>query len=454
MEPVSTKGPSKNTRIRWHVDYYLTGEYWRFESLRQQEPSRLLYSVGAGRIKRGPSDLARPDPSLPRRWRFSGTNFIDLTNSKGPAVVVIFNDKNANGDTVIKIASWWLNDTITPGFQPITIEDIYSGLTEECMGIDPDGVIGIYFAPFMPITTNNPKTHQYLSLTYGWYESQSGQGNVAGYWASSQYYQTTDTIKWVVLDPLGTTYGTLPWHVKFNSIESRIDVGTSGASLILTFLDTAESYPHQHLAEGRRIQIPLISAPVTSNAMASYVLSGKQEYDRAMATIQQEQNFKSGIANAGTGAIGGAIAGSAASPGLGTVAGLVGGAASSVLGSYISGEVQKETDRKSFEALDKYTSNQTSSVIISAGGTAWVSSTSKWMLVGLTRDAESAAELSAEQSELGYVTDSYKTDCSTAVATGGGLRIEGLEVKGNIPPEGRVYIAALFARGVHLDLIQ
>jgi len=445
-------GPNVNTRIRWHVDYYLTGEYWRFESLRQQKPARLLYTLGAGRIKRGPSSLARPDPSPPRKWTFSG-NFIDLTNSKGPAVVVLFNDKNTNGDTVIKIASWWLNDTITPGFQPITIEDIYSGLTEECMGIDPDAVIGIYFAPFMPITTNNPKTHQYLNLTYGWYETQSGQGNVTSNWSSSAYYQTTDAIKWVVLDPLGTTYATMPWHVKFNSIESRIDIGTSGASLILTLLDTAESYPHQHLAEGRRVQIPLISAPVTSNAMASYVLSGKQEYDRAMATIQQEQNFKSGIANAGTGAIGGAIAGSAAAPGLGTVAGLVGGAASSVLGSYFSGEVQKETDRKSFEALDKYTSNQTSSVIISAGGTAWVSSNSKWMLVGLTRDTESAAELSAEQSELGYVTDSYKVDCSTVVATGGGLRIEGLEVKGNIPPEGKAYIAALFARGVHLDIL-
>ena len=443
--------------MRWHIDYWLTGEYWRFESIRSQftlSPKDPLYTLGKGRLKRGPADLARPDPSLPRRWRFSGANFINLTDSKGPAVVVIFNDKNANGDTVIKIASWWLNDTITPGFQPITIADIYSGLTEECMGIDPDAVIGIYFAPFMPISTNNPKTHQYLSLTYGWYETQSGQGNVAGYWASSDYYQTNDAIKWVVLDPLGTTYATLPWHVKFNSIESKIDIGTSGASLILTFLDTAESYPHQHLAEGRRVQIPLISAPVTSNAMASYVLSGKQEYDRAMATIQQEQNFKSGIANAGTGAIGGAIAGSAASPGLGTVAGLVGGAASSVLGSYISGEVQKETDRKSFEALDKYTSNQTSSVIISAGGTAWVSSTSKWMIVGLTRDAESAAELSAEQSNLGYVTDSYKADCTAVVALGGGLRIEGLEVKGNISPEGKTYIVALFARGVHLDLIQ
>ena len=420
--------------------------------MRQTEPSRLLSTVGRGRLKRGPSSLARPDPSTPRTWRFTAS-YIDFTDARGPAVVVLFNDKNANGDTVIKIASWWLNDTITPGFQPITIEDIYSGLTEECMGIDPDSVIGIYFAPFMPISTNTSKTHTYLSITYGWYETQSGQGNVQGIWAASDYRMTTDAAKWVVIDPLGTTYATLPWHVKFNKIESKIDIGTSGASLILTFLDSAESYPHQRIAEGRRVQLPLISAPVTSNAMASYVLSGKQEYDRAMATIQQEQNLKSGIANAGTGAIGGAIAGSAASPGLGTVAGLVGGAASSVLGSYISGEVQKETDRKSFEALDKYTSNQTSSVIISAGGTAWVSSTSKWMLVQLARDTESLAELSAEQTELGYVTDSYATDCSTIIATGGGLRIEGLEVKGNIPPEGKAYIAALFDRGVHIDIL-
>ena len=82
-----------------------------------------------------------------------------------------------------------------------------------------------------------------------------------------------------------------------------------------------------------------------------------------------------------------------------------------------------------------------------------MSSTSKWMLVQLARDTESLAELSAEQTELGYVTDSYATDCSTIIATGGGLRIEGLEVKGNIPPEGKAYIAALFDRGVHIDIL-
>ena len=78
---------------------------------------------------------------------------------------------------------------------------------------------------------------------------------------------------------------------------------------------------------------------------------------------------------------------------------------------------------------------------------------SSWKIVKLVRDAESAAELTAEQSELGYITDTFAADCSTIISTGGGLRIEGLEVKGAISREGREYIAALFARGVHIDIL-
>lgn len=456
-EPVATKGPQPNTRIRWHVDWWLTWTDYNWfqisgEPAEQKSWSPRKVTIGAGRLKRGPAELARPDPSLPRQWVYSG-KFIDLSNPKGPAVIVIFNKTGESGETSINIASWWLNDKAS-NLHPIPIEMIYSGLTEECMGLDPDSIIGIYFAPFIPIETNDPHGHKYKDVMYDWYEKPSGNANalyIQG-WEVSE--ETDDTAKWVLIDPLGTTYATLPWHMKFKAVEMRIDVGTSGASLIITFEEEFND-AHQRLTEGRRIQMPLISAPVTSNAMASYVLSGKQEYDRTMAAIQQEQNFKSGIANAGTGAIGGAIAGSAASPGLGTLAGLIGGAASSVLGSYFTGEIQKETDKKSFEAMDKYTSNQTSNVIISAGGTAWLlGDNAKWMIVKLKRDPESLEELETEQSELGYLTDSYKTDCSSIIAAGGGLRIEGLEIKGDIPREGKNYIASLFARGVHIDLIK
>lgn len=456
-EPVATKGPQPNTRIRWHVDWWLTWTDYNWfqiagEPATQKNWSPRKVTIGAGRLTRGPAELARPDPSLPRQWVYSGKS-IDLTNPKGPAVIVIFNKTGQSGETSINIASWWLNDKASDR-NPIPIEMIYSGLTEECMGLDPDSIIGIYFAPFIPIETNDPHGHKYQDVMYDWYEKPSGKANALYIQGWEEYEETDDAAKWVVIDPLGTTYATLPWHMKFKSVEMRIDVGTSGASLIITFEEQSKD-SHQRLTEGRRIQIPLISAPVTSNAMASYVLSGKQEYDRTMAAIQQEQNFKSGIANAGTGAIGGAIAGSAASPGLGTLAGLIGGAASSVLGSYFTAEIQKETDKKSFEAMDRYTSNQTSNVIISAGGTAWLlDGTAKWMMVKLKRDPESLEELETEQSELGYVTDSYKTDCSPIIAAGGGLRIEGLEIKGDIPREGKNYISSLFAHGVHIDLIK
>ena len=456
-EPVATKGPQPNTRIKWHVDWWLTWTDYNWfqisgEPTEQRSWRPRKVTIGAGRLKRGPAELARPDPSLPRQWVYSG-KFIDLSNPKGPAVIVIFNKTGESGETSINIASWWLNDKAS-NLHPIPIEMIYSGLTEECMGLDPDSIIGIYFAPFIPIETNDPHGHKYKDVMYDWYEKPSGNANALYIQGWEEPEETDDTAKWVVIDPLGTTYATLPWHMKFKAVEMRIDVGTSGASLIITFEEQFND-AHQRLTEGRRIQIPLISAPVTSNAMASYVLSGKQEYDRTMAAIQQEQNFKSGIANAGTGAIGGAIAGSAASPGLGTLAGLIGGAASSVLGSYFTGEIQKETDKKSFEAMDKYTSNQTSNVIISAGGTAWLlGDNAKWMIVKLKRDPESLEELETEQSELGYLTDSYKTDCSSIIAAGGGLRIEGLEIKGDIPREGKNYIASLFARGVHIDLIK
>ena len=455
-EPVATKGPQTNTRIKWHVDWWLTWtDYNWFQISGEPTEQRSWWprkvTIGAGRLKRGPAELARPDPSLPRQWVYSG-KFIDLSNPKGPAVIVIFNKTGESGETSINIASWWLNDTASD-LHPIPIEMIYSGLTEECMGLDPDSIIGIYFAPFIPIETNDPHGHKYKDVMYDWYEKPSGNANALYIQGWEESEETDDTAKWVLIDPLGTTYATLPWHMKFKTVEMRIDVGTSGASLIITFEEEFND-AHQRLTEGRRIQLPLISAPVTSNAMASYVLSGKQEYDRTMAAIQQEQNFKSGIANAGTGAIGGAIAGSAASPGLGTLVGLIGGAASSVLGSYFTGEIQKETDKKSFEAMDKYTSNQTSNVIISAGGTAWLlGDNAKWMIVKLKRDPESLEELETEQSELGYLTDSYKTDCSSIIAAGGGLRIEGLEIKGDIPREGKNYIASLFARGVHIDLI-
>ncbi len=131
------------------------------------------------------------------------------------------------------------------------------------------------------------------------------------------------------------------------------------------------------------------------------------------------------------------------------------GAAVSAMSSIANYFVGSYYDSKNQEQVDKLMSNQLSSVLVGSSGLGWMgfASNGEWSIVKLVRDTQSAAELTAEQSELGYITDTFAADCSTIVSQGGGLRIEGLEVKGEISPEGRRYISALFARGVHLDLI-
>ena len=459
-EPVATKGPNANTRVRWHVDYYLTGEYWRFESLRQSQPSRLLYSVGRGRLKRGPSTLARPDPSAPRKWIYDTA--LDLHRSgdnDGPYVIVYFTKNGGTQQdpiTIFTIGYWGLQQQTVGQYATISLMSIYAGLLEESMGLDPDAILGVWFSPIPPKTPSAGSIHHHINpqgIDVGWYEMVPGLESPETFHnVLITPIETTDGEKWIVVDPMGTVYGNLPWGMTADRYVLSVDVGTNGAWLIVDLKNGAVA---PELGEGRRMQIPLISAPITSNELSSYVLSGQQQYDRTMAVIQQDQNLKSGVANAGTGALGGAIGGSMVAPGIGTVVGAIGGLATSLLGTYFGTEIQKEADNKSQQATETLMSNQAANVIISGGGSNWYHTyQGRWHLVKMTRDAESAAELALEQSELGYVTDSYSDDCSTVVATGGGLRIEGLEVKGDIPPEGRAYIAALFARGVHLDLIQ
>ena len=206
--------------------------------------------------------------------------------------------------------------------------------------------------------------------------------------------------------------------------------------------------------EGMRCQIPLPTVPVTANAMSSYVLSGQQDYDRTAARIQQESNLKSGIAGSAntavTGLLGGALTGNV----YGAIGGAAIGAGLGITSAYMQNNIQREADAKSQQNLENLMANQAAGLAVSGGGSAWKNIQGRYQLIKMVRDAESAAELTAEQSELGYITDAFTTNTGLLIAAGGPLRIEGLQVDGDISLEGKRYIQALFARGVHLDLIQ
>ena len=93
FEPVAEKGPGNNTRVLWHVDWWMQYQHWK----RAGTPyTRLTH----GRIKRGPAADARPEPSEPRFWEYS-YNYI-LNPNQGPYAVALFT-RTVNNITELRL---------------------------------------------------------------------------------------------------------------------------------------------------------------------------------------------------------------------------------------------------------------------------------------------------------------------------------------------------------------
>ena len=466
IEPVAVKGPSTTSRVRWHVDYWLTEEYFKqIYNHYTITQGRTPISYGCGRIRRGPSSMARPDPSMPRRWVKSAAKNImaSETAQMVPWVVVAFTVTNGS-NTTISYINWQPGISITSGGVTYTTpswDDVYSGMIEERFGLNSNAVIGAWVAP-MPASLSSVYSYN----GYGAYQYYNSASTVTTITDMGSEVSTSDLVKYVFEDTTGTEMFTAPWGLPFKYIFEQIDVGSSGANVQIYLCDAAEytavsgqSSQLSKASEGRLFSFPLPSLPVTENAWQSYNYSGERAYDIQMREIQRNQNAVNGIAGVGTSAISGAIMGSIA-PGVGTAAGAVAGAVSSLIGTGASYATSAMFDTQTQEAVDKLTSSQTAGLIVAARSRRGIEPFGKvdegfgWTVVTMEADSESSAELTAEQTELGYITDAYASDCSTLISAGGGLRIEGLEVKGDINARGRREISALFARGVHLDLIQ
>ena len=475
-EAVVTKGPKSNTRIFWHVDYYLTGEYFRHEYLRQRlltPPGDAIakYGYGRGRLKRGPPALARPDPSEPRRWVQDSA--VSLTGTTDVWVVIAYtiSDGAEPPNTTLSYLTWKIGATVVDGgntYQAPSIDQLYAGLTEELLGLDPAAIIGAWLSPIeIPYAGAGVQHHNYGGVEYGAYK----------HGIASQYaiyirdigviggVATDDVTKYVFTDASGTEMFTAPWGLNWRYWLMQVDYGASGCNLQIYLMDEAEygdgtnTYSKSLKAEeGRLFSFPLPALPITENAWQSYNYSGQREYDIQAREMQKNQNAVNGISGVATGAITGAIAGSLVAPGPGTAIGAIAGVGASIIGTEASYFSTAYYDIKTQQAVDKLTASQTAGMIITAGGIRGLKPFGKggdiiWQLVTMQRDATSKSEIEDEQDALGYVVDAYLDDCTTVITTGGGIRIEGLEVLGDLPKEGKAYISALFARGVHIDIL-
>ena len=467
-EPVATKGPQTNTRIKWHVDWWLTwADYNWFMESGQKEilanwfPRRV--TIGAGRLTRGPASFARPSASAPRKWLLeSATSMIDdrdprsLTSIWWAVMCATEVSGTPPSEVVTNIVYYFW-----PIGRKITGADhnspnwfmIYSGKIEEEMGIDPSRIQGFWLAPSMPWDTGKIKNLTNVSV----YQLENVLGVQTNTKALDNSVQTDDRRKIVFTDPTGAEMFTAPWGISFKTIVTWFDIGTSSAALCVYLGETDTPINERKGAEGRFFSFPLPSIPVTENAWSSYTYSGQRDYDMQQKAIQRDRSAVNGIAGIGTQAIGGALAGTAAAPGAGTAAGAIAGLASGIIGTAVNYFTSGEFDSREQRNVDNLTSRQTAGMIVNAGGLGGViqkcGSMVGWNMLTMVRDPVSLAEIEVEQEELGYDTDTYVKDCSNLISGGGPLRIEGLRVKGDIPKEGKEYIASLFARGVHIDLI-
>ena len=465
IEPISTKGPSKNTLIRFHVDYWLTEQYYTwFANTYTTGWQRSPITFKNGRVKRGPDNMARPDPSTPRQWIYDGQEFVIKSETlQNEWVVFLYTKTTVGSDNVpvtkimLGFSSSYLNSGAIRG---ITDKEAYGGELEELTGIDSNDFIGVWICPVMPKSNSSVVDHQapaYLGgYTYRYRE-------VDLYWGLDRHtfttsdIMTTDNEKYVLMDATDTAVYTLPWGIKVNTFRIIPDFSAMGGFLDISIGYDDGLFPSttfDNNGEGLRCQIPLPTVPITANAMSSYVLSGQQDYDRTAARIQQETNLKSGIAGSANSAVTGLLGGALTGNVYGAIGGAAVGAGLGIASAYMQNNIQREADAKSQQNLENLMANQAAGLAVSGGGSAWKNIAGNWQLIKMVRDGESAAELADEQSELGYVTDAFTTDAASLINAGGPLRIEGLQVDGDITPAGRANIQALFARGVHLDLIQ
>lgn len=466
-EPIATKGPQPNTRIRWHVDWWLTWTDYNWfqisgEPAAQKNWSPRKVTIGAGRLLKGPSQFARPSSSAPRKWLVEkAEGMFGNDPLLGPdelwAVMCATNTSGTPPDTIVTSIAyyfWPIGKQIDGAQHPSpNYAAIFTGRIEETMGIDPSRILGFWAAPFKPLMVGNIKNFNSVSV----YEVEdfTAVGNAKTWTLDQGAVQTDDKRKIIFTDPSGSEMYTAPWGIPFRSITGQIDVGTSVAVLHVYLGETDEGIERKG-AEGRLFSFPLPSLPVTENAWSSYTYSGQRDYDMEQKAIQRDRSAVNGIAGIGTQAIGGALAGTAAAPGAGTAAGAIAGLASGIIGTAVNYFTTGEFDNREQRNVDNLTSRQTAGMLINSGGRTSLRPIGAywgWNMITMVRDPVSLAEIEVEQEELGYDTDTYVVDCTNFISGGGPLRIEGLRVKGDIPKEGKEYIAGLFARGVNIDLI-
>lgn len=467
IEFMAYKSAASSYRVRFHIDWYLTMCSMAYAA--HMGHTDHIWAYGQGRVLKASAGHARPSAVEARTWVYKrhfvhiGKTLSDSDLSGFPVSdwAIMTRIIHVETRTQIEYDYWPLEKNLPGVNRSPKLDEILRGQLDEMVGGAPEDILGCWISPIPPYTKIRSS-----------FSNFSGSGECGYAYANNPSYgiflsknvldyemRTDDRQKAVFVDCSRTPIFTAPWGINFSEVDAWVDLGTSAAYLNIYLNPTPGTIWHGKDQEGRLFSTPLPALPITGNAWSSYVYSGQREYDIKSREIQRKENAVNGISGMTTSAIGGAIAGSMVAPGLGTLAGLIGGTAASGMSTAASFLTGGKFDGREQRAVDRLKSNQSAGMILASGGGASINhplssaALPEWVGITMQRDPVSLAELDTAQAELGYDTDFYAPDCSDLIAQGGPLQISGLQVRGDMPAEGKQYISTLFARGVNIDII-
>ena len=275
-----------------------------------------------------------------------------------------------------------------------------------------------------------------------------------GYSMTFTTFTPDDTAYYSITDFDNNPIGNLPWGIDITGVTIENDIGPVGGYLRLRFTssilgsgDTAAGS-----LTGLQYTIPLPTIPLTSNYWSDYVLSGQREFNRLNREYaREEEAWKAGVSETK-----GAVDKLADLDILGAAVGAATGF--SAIGANL---IINEQFADKYNALDDMTASRQKNTIqengfsinwllhgyVNGGTSSYT--TGPW-LVKMEMDTVSAAEYSAEITNMGYEVQIPVASMSAFITTGGPFQARQAVITGNIPPQAKQAIKVMLENGIRI----
>lgn len=481
---------SPMTIIDWHVDYWRT--YLQFAEFNE------------GVVTKRPATNNDPPQQYSYMTQLSTSTIQEaVTRSTGTGeigVYWVFCNLTVGSDRKTTTTFCWPVDILNPdqhfhllaGTTDIGAMPSYNGTLEgsfdEELGIDPDAIYGCWISPIPPCeaTYSSSSGIRYYKMSpWSYYNGTTYKAFkpfTAGLSGSQAYFytertttiagRTTDTETYVLTDMDSEPVFQFPWGLDL--VESNYRIVNADTSMYIAFRFVVDgSKTNQAGVNGLTVNIPLKTIAMSTNAKSSYVYSGQQEYDRQQMNIQRNQALVSSVtsmlgsttSNVVMSSLGNSktqttygVGGSnlASSATLAKTGGLSMGAAGAITaGAGIAGAsidylASGYFNNQIMDSTMQYKASQTSTLTLPGSGSDWMKFGRLPAICSIKWDDYSITQRQNDIDLYGVKVNEPMSSCQSLIDAGGPLRIQNLNVTGQMPVGAKQFFRERFADGVRI----